>query len=244
MIDIYFRPTANGHKITIFCEEAGLDYKLIPMESLAGAQFDPKFLRISPNNKMPAIVDHAPADGGPPLSVFESGAILFYLAEKTGKFLSQELRRRTETMAWLMWQMAGLGPMSGQNGHFRHQALAENSTYSKERYFREVGRLYTVLDYRLRGRDYIVDEYSIADMACHPWISTAEIQGLKLDDYPDLERWWTRISERPAVMRAYDPRSYAPSARAATDEEHRRHFRQTGDMLREAYARMEAEAPL
>ena len=241
MIDLYFRPTANGHKITIFFEEAGLDYRLIPMHEVGGS-FAPKFLRLSPNNKMPAIVDHDPAGGGAPITVFESGAILIYLAEKTGKFLSADARLRIETIQWLMWQMAALGPVSGQNGHFLHQALPDSGAYAVERFQRELGRLYTVLDYRLHGREFIVDGYSIADIACHPWISTWKLQGMDIDAFPDLKRWWMAVGERPAVQRAYGAAVYQPSPRLETDAEHQQKYRQTGQMLLDAYARMEAEA--
>jgi GST-like protein len=240
MIDLYFRPTSNGHKITIFLEEAGLEYRIIPMHEVDGGHFGPKFLAISPNNKMPVIVDHAPSGGGAPVSVFESGAILIYLADKTGRFLSTDMRARALVLQWLMWQMAGLGPMSGQNGHFRHQAVPGEHPYATERYQREVGRLYTVLDYRLRDRDYIADEYSIADMACHPWISTYEIQGIDIDTYPDLKRWWEKVGARPAVRKAYGAVNYQPSTRL-DPVAHTAHYQQTGEMLRAAYARMERE---
>ena len=242
MLDLYFRPTPNGHKITIFLEEVALRYKLIPISSIPGGVFAPEFLRISPNNKMPVIVDHAPAGGGAPLAVFESGAILIYLAEKTGRFLATELRARTATLQWLMWQMAGLGPISGQNGHFRHQALPDTGHYATERFSRELRRLYAVLDYRLRDHDYLADEYSIADMACYPWIRTCEAQGIDLGEFPQIVRWTAEIAARPAVQRAYaSPYDYGPSPRLTTDQEHERRFRQTAEMLREAYARMGVE---
>jgi GSH-dependent disulfide-bond oxidoreductase len=238
MIDLYFRPTSNGHKITIFLEETGLGYRLIPMESVEGGVFNPDFLRISPNNKMPVIVDHEPPDGGPPLSVFESGAILIYLAEKTGRFLPSEPRARAEALQWLMWQMAGLGPMSGQNGHFRHQAPAPADPYASGRYMREVSRLYTVLDHRLRDRSYVAGDYGIADMACHPWISTYQIQGMNLDDFPHLKRWWSQVGDRPALQRAYGQARYEPSARL-DEAAHKARYQQTAEMLRAAYARMD-----
>jgi GST-like protein len=242
MLDLYFRPTANGHKITIFLEEVALPYRLIAISSIQGGVFAPEFLRISPNNKMPVIVDHAPAGGGAPLAVFESGAILIYLAEKSGRFLATELRTRTTTLQWLMWQMASLGPISGQNGHFRHQALPDSSRYAPERFFRELRRLYAVLDHRLRDHDYLAGEYSIADMACYPWIRTSDAQGIDLGEFQHVAHWMAQIAARPAVQRAYAlPHDYGPSPRPKTDEEHQRRYRQTAEMLREAYARMDAE---
>jgi GST-like protein len=244
MIDLYFKPTANGHKITIFLEEVGLEHRLIPVGSIPGGVFAPEFLRIAPNNKMPVIVDHAPIDGGAPLAVFESGTILIYLAEKTGRFLASEPRARATTLQWLMWQMSGLGPISGQNGHFRHQALPDTGHYAPERFFRELRRLYAVLDHRLRDRDYIADQYSIADMACHPWICTHDIQGIDLGEFPHLKRWSAAIAARPAVQRAYATTDgYQASPRAQTDEEHQRRYRQSAEMLRAAYAEMHARIP-
>ena len=169
MIDLYYWPTPNGHKITIFLEEAGLDYQIIPVNIGAGDQFKPDFLRIAPNNRMPAIVDHDPIDGGESISIFESGAILLYLAEKTGQFLSTDLRIRQSVLEWLFWQMGGLGPMAGQNHHFSQYA-PEKIPYAIDRYVRETNRLYGVLDRQLEGQDYIAGEYSIADMACYPSI--------------------------------------------------------------------------
>jgi GST-like protein len=245
MIDLYFRPTANGHKITIFLEEARLKHRLIPIGSIPGGEFAPEFLRISPNNKMPAIVDHAPVDGGAPLAVFESGAILIYLAEKTGRFLAGEPRARATALQWLMWQMSGLGPISGQNGHFRHQALPDAGRYAPERFSRELRRLYAVLDYRLRDRDYIADDYGIADMACHPWICTHVVQGIDLGEFPNIKRWSAAIAARPTVQRAYATTDgYQASPRAQSDEEHRRRYQQTAEMLRAAYAEMDARTPL
>ncbi len=202
MIDLSYWPTPNGHKITIFLEEAGLAYRLVPVNITKGEQFQQDFLRISPNNKMPAIVDHAPADGGPPLAVFESGEILEYLANKTGRFLPTELRARTAVMQWLFWQMAGLGPMLGQNHHFLQYA-PEKIPYAIDRYVKETTRLYRVLDTQLAGRDFIADAYSIADMACYPWIVPHERQGQKLEDFPNVKRWFEALKQRPAVQRAY-----------------------------------------
>lgn len=202
MIDLYYWTTPNGHKITIFLEEAGLAYELKPINIGTGEQFDADFLKIAPNNRIPAIVDHAPADGGGPLSLFESGAILLYLAEKCGRFLPTDLRTRTETLQWLFWQMGGLGPMAGQNHHFSQYA-PEKLPYAIDRYVKETGRLYGVLNKRLADRAFVAGDYSIADMACYPWIVPYERQGQNLDDFPHLARWFDEIAERPAVKRAY-----------------------------------------
>ncbi|MDJ0933912.1 MAG: glutathione S-transferase N-terminal domain-containing protein [Kiloniellales bacterium] len=203
MIDLYYWPTPNGHKITMFLEEAGLDYEIKPIDIGRGAQFEPDFLKIAPNNRMPAIVDHEPADGGAPISVFESGAILQYLAEKTGQFLPSDLRGRTEVMQWLFWQMGGLGPMLGQNHHFKVYA-PEPLPYAIERYVNETTRLYNVLNRRLADRDFVAGAYSIADMACYPWIVPYERQGQNLDDFPQLKRWFEAVRARPATVRAYE----------------------------------------
>ncbi|MHB1245729.1 MAG: glutathione binding-like protein [Sulfuriferula sp.] len=202
MIDVYYWTTPNGHKITIFVEEAGIPYKIVPVNIGAGDQFQPGFLKIAPNNRMPAIIDHAPADGGAAISVFESGAILQYLAEKTGKFLPTDIRGRTEVVQWLYWQMAGLGPMAGQNHHFVQYA-PEHIPYAVERYVKETNRLYGVLNKRLADREFVADTYSIADMAIYPWIVPYERQGQKLENFPYLKRWFETIQARPAVQRAY-----------------------------------------
>jgi GST-like protein len=203
MIDLYYWTTPNGHKITIFLEEAGLPYAIKAVNISTGEQFAPEFLKISPNNRIPAIIDNEPADGNGPLSVFESGAILQYLAEKTGKFLPADARGRTEVMQWLFWQMAGLGPMAGQNGHFNNYA-PEKIPYAIDRYVKETERLYGVLDERLAGREFIAGDYSIADMASYPWIVPHERHGQNLDDFPNLKRWFMAIGQRPAVQRAYE----------------------------------------
>lgn len=203
MIDLHYWPTPNGHKITLFLEEASLDYRIIPVDIGKGAQFEPDYLRISPNNKMPAIVDHSPADGGAPISVFESGAILVYLANKTGRFFTNDVRGKVHVNEWLMWQMAGLGPMTGQYGHF-HVYAPEAIDYARDRYRNEVLRLLGVLDRQLRGRAFITgDEYTIADMACHPWINPYTKAPLDLSPFPDLQRWHAAIAARPATQRAY-----------------------------------------
>ncbi|BAB73081.1 glutathione binding-like protein [Anabaena sp. FACHB-709] len=203
MIDLYYWTTPNGHKITIFLEEVGLPYNIIPINIGAGDQFQPEFLKISPNNRIPAIVDNEPADGGAAISVFESGAILLYLAEKTGKFIPQNIRGRTEVLQWLFWQMAGLGPMAGQNHHFSTYA-PEKIEYAINRYVNETGRLYAVLDKRLADREFVAGEYSIADIAAYPWIVPYERQSQNLDSFPHLKRWFETIQIRPAVIRAYE----------------------------------------
>lgn len=203
MIDLHYWPTPNGHKITIFLEETGLPYKIIPVNIGQGEQFRPEFLKIGPNNRMPAMVDHEPPGGGAPVSVFESGAILVYLAEKSGKFLPKDLRGRFEVLQWLFWQMGGLGPMAGQNHHFANYA-PEKLPYAIERYVKETSRLYAVLDKRLADREFVAGDYSIADMACYPWTEPYERQGQKLEDFPHLKRWFEAIHARPAVQRAYE----------------------------------------
>ena len=202
MIDLYYWTTPHGHKITMFLEEAGMPYRIVPINIGKGEQFAPDFLRIAPNNRIPAIVDDQPADGGAPLALFESGAILLYLADKTGRFIAPDLRRRNETIQWLFWQMGGLGPMAGQNHHFTQYA-PEKLPYAIERYTRETARLYAVLNKRLADREFIAGEYSIADMACYPWIVPHQKQGQDLDDFPQLKRWFEAIRSRAATQRAY-----------------------------------------
>jgi GST-like protein len=203
MIDLYYWPTPNGWKITIALEELALPYKVVPVNIGRGEQFKPEFLAISPNNRMPAIVDHSPADGGKPLSVFESGAILLYLADKTGRLCPKELRGRTEVHEWLMWQMGGLGPMSGQANHFRNYA-AEKIQYGIDRYTNEVNRLYGVLDKRLSGREFICGDFSIADCASWPWLLSHDRIGQNLAEFPNLKRWYDSLKERPSVRRGID----------------------------------------
>ena len=202
MIDLYYWTTPNGHKITLFLEEADLDYTIKPINIGKGDQFAPDFLAIAPNNRIPAIVDHEPDDGGEPLALFESGAILQYLAEKTGQFLPQNRRDRTTVMQWLFWQMGGLGPMLGQNHHFGTYA-PEKIPYAINRYVKETERLYGVLDTQLKDHEYIAGVYSIADMACYPWIVPYKTQQQNLSDFPYLKRWFEVIQVRPAVERAY-----------------------------------------
>ena len=203
MIDLYYWPTPNGWKISIALEELGIAYRMIPVDIGRGAQFEPGFLAISPNNRIPAIVDRDPEDGGDPISVFESGAILLYLAEKTGRLIPRDPRGRKQVIEWLMWQMGGLGPMLGQAHHFRAYA-PERIEYAIDRYTKEANRLYGVLDKRLEGREYIAGDYSIADIACWPWIVPHERQGQKLEDTPHLHRWFERIRSRPAVLRGQE----------------------------------------
>jgi GST-like protein len=217
MIDLHYWPTPNGHKITIFLEESGLPYTIHKVDIGKGDQFKPDFLKIAPNNRMPAIVDHDPKGGGAPISIFESGAILLYLAEKTGKFIPADTRGRFEVLQWLFWQMAGLGPMAGQNGHFNVYA-PEKVPYAIERYTKETARLYGVLNTRLADRDYVAGAYSIADMACYPWIVPHENHKQNLDDFPNVKRWFQGIAARPAVKKAYEgvAKSYS---KPMTDEE-------------------------
>lgn len=204
MIELHYWPTPNGHKITMFLEEAGLDYIIRPVDIGAGEQFRPEFLEISPNNRMPAIIDNAPSDAGAPVSVFESGAILIYLAEKTGLFLPNDLRGRKTVLEWLFWQVGGLGPMAGQNHHFVQYA-PEKLDYAINRYVKETRRLYGVLDRRLDGRAFIAgDAYTIADIASYPWVVPHERQQQNLDDFPNLKRWFEAIQNRPATLRAYE----------------------------------------
>ena len=202
MIDLYYWTTPNGHKITIFLEEAGVPYKLHPINISKNEQFNPDFLKISPNNKIPAIVDQNPSDGKGPLSLFESGAILWYLAEKNKKFVPETPRGKAQVSEWLFWQVGGLGPMAGQNHHFNLYA-PEKIPYAQERYIKETARLYGVLNKQLEGKDYIVGEFSIADIATYPWIVPWEAQGQKMNDFPHLKKWFDRMAERPAVKKAY-----------------------------------------
>ncbi|HVH35070.1 MAG TPA: glutathione binding-like protein [Tahibacter sp.] len=226
MIELYYWPTPNGHKITLFLEEAGLDYTIKPVDISRGEQFEPAFLAFSPNNRMPAIIDRAPADGGEAISVFESGAILLYLAQKSGRFLPSDVRGRKEVTEWLFWQMGGLGPMAGQNHHFGTYA-PEKIPYAIERYVKETNRLYGVLDRRLAGREFIAGDYSIADMACYPWIVPHERQQQNLDDFPHLQRWFNAIGERPATVRAYAQAQPFANRPTITEESRKILFGQT-----------------
>lgn len=221
MIELYYWPTPNGHKITMFLEEVGLDYQLHTVNIGTGDQFKPEFLAFSPNNRMPAIIDRKPLDEGEPLTVFESGAILVYLAEKTRRFLPTDVRGRKTVLEWLFWQVGGLGPMAGQNHHFVQYA-PERIPYAMDRYVNETNRLYGVLDRRLAQHAYLAgDDYTIADMASYPWVVPWQRQQQKLEDFPHLKRWFDEISERPATQRAY-ARGVAFKAQPPTSEESRR----------------------
>jgi len=235
MIDLYYWTTPNGHKITMFLEEAGLPYTIIPINIGKGDQFKPEFLAIAPNNRIPAIVDHAPTGGAKPLSIFESGAILLYLADKTGQFLSTELYARNDALQWLFWQMGGLGPMAGQNHHFNNYA-PEKIPYAINRYVNETNRLYGVLNKRLADREFIAGDYSIADMASYPWIVPYKNQSQNIDDFPHLKRWLEAIEQRPATQRAYakakevNPDFGQPAIR--TEEEKKLLFGQTAAVVK------------
>jgi GST-like protein len=219
MIELYFAPTPNGLKARLFLEEAQLPYRLVPVALSKGEQFQPDFLAISPNNKIPAIVDHAPADGGAPVTLFESGAIMLYLAEKSGRLIPHDLRGRAQVLQWLFWQMAGLGPMAGQIGHFNVYA-PEKVPYAIDRYTNETRRLYGVLDRRLADRAFIAGAFSIADIACYPWIVPHEAHGQDLAAFPHLADWFARMAARPAVLRTYEgvENVYAPKARLSEEE--------------------------
>lgn len=202
MIDLCYWTTPNGHKITMFLEQSELAYRIVAVNIGIGAQFDPAFLAIAPNNRIPAIVDHDPKGGGAPLSMFESGAILLHLAEKSAPLLPTDLRARVEVTQWLFWQMAGLGPLAGQNHHFARYA-PEPIPSAIERYVKETNRLYGVLNTRLSDRAFIAGDYSIADIASYRWIVPRERQGQKLENFPHLQRWFNAIRARPATVRAY-----------------------------------------
>ncbi len=202
MIELHYWPTPNGWKVSIALEEMGLPYRMVPVNIGRGDQFRPEFLSISPNNRIPAILDLEPAGGGAPVPVFESGAILLYLGEKTGRFLPRDVRGRFEAVQWVMWQMGGLGPMCGQSHHFRQYA-PEKIAYAVDRYTNEVNRLYGVMDQRLSDRAYLAGDYSVADMACWPWVVPHERQGQNLEEFPNLKRWFEAVRERPAVQRGF-----------------------------------------
>ncbi|PSB01572.1 glutathione S-transferase N-terminal domain-containing protein [Merismopedia glauca] len=226
MIELYYWPTPNGHKITIFLEEAGLDYQIMPVNIGAGDQFKPDFLKISPNNRMPAIIDRNPVDGGESIAVFESGAILQYLAEKTGKFIPSDVRGRKTVNEWLFWQVGGLGPMAGQNHHFTQYA-PEKIPYAIYRYVKETNRLYGVMNRRLEEYEYLAGDYSIADMACYPWIVPYERQQQNMADFPHLKRWFESIASREAVIRAYQKGEALMTTPTVTEESKKILFGQT-----------------
>jgi GST-like protein len=224
MIDLHYWPTPNGWKISIALEEMGLPYRVVPVNIGRGEQLRPEFLAISPNGRMPAIVDHAPPGGGAALPVFESGAILLYLAEKSGRFLPADLRGRVAVTEWLMWQVGGLGPMLGQHGHFRLYA-PERIPYAIERYRNEAERLYGVLDRRLADHEHVAGDYSIADMASWPWVVTWKRQGIELDRFANVRRWYDALKQRPALRRGYDlGRDWRGAGAAGPDEEAREHL--------------------
>ncbi len=226
MIDLYYWTTPNGHKVTIFLEEAGVPYRLVPVNISKGEQFAPEFLRIAANNRIPAIVDLAPSGGAAPISLFESGAILLYLAEKTKRYIPEDLPGRVEVLQWLFWQMGGLGPMAGQNHHFSQYA-PEKLPYAIDRYVNETGRLYAVLNKRLADREYVAGDYSIADMACYPWVVPYERQGQDLNAFPNIKRWFESIADRPAVRRAYARAGEINTQPTVSEESKRLLFGQT-----------------
>ncbi len=229
MIDFYYWPTPNGWKVAIMLEECGLDYRLKPVNIGKGEQFRPEFLAISPNNRMPAIVDHE-RDGNP-VSVFESGAILIYLAEKTGRFMPAGPEGRKETLEWLFWQVGNQGPMAGQLSHFVNYAPGEHP-YSQQRYANEYDRCLGVLEQRLEGRDFILGEYSIADMICWPWVLIAKPLGQSLEPFANLARWRQAVKERPAVQRAVDLGKEFRRTDGPSDEERSNLFNQTARSVR------------
>jgi len=227
MIELYYWPTPNGHKITMFLEESGVAYHIVPLDIGKGEQFKPEFLAFSPNNRMPAIIDRQPADRGAPITVFESGAILIYLAEKTGQFLPKDLRGRNSVLEWLCWQIGGLGPMAGQNHHFTQYA-PEKLPYAIERYVKETNRLYGVMDRRLAQHPYLGGaEYSIADMAAYPWIVPWQLQSQDLAKFPALKAWFDKIAARPATLRAYARGESFRAPPVMTDEQRKVLFGQT-----------------
>jgi GST-like protein len=209
MIDLYYWPTPNGHKVTMLLEETATPYRLVGVNIQQGEQFSPDFLKIAPNNRMPAIVDPEPLGGGDPVALFESGAILEYLADKTGAFLPRTGAARYQVLQWLYWQMAGVGPMFGQAFHFTVYA-PEPIPYARTRYGNEVERLLGVLDDELAVKPFVAGDYSIADMAIYPWILPIEKLGKSLDDYPHVARWKAEIAARPATVRAYDAAKTLP----------------------------------
>ncbi|HWL88688.1 MAG TPA: glutathione S-transferase N-terminal domain-containing protein [Polyangiaceae bacterium] len=231
MIDLHYWPTPNGHKITLFLEETQTPYRLVPVNIGAGDQFKPDFLKIAPNNRMPAMVDHEPLGGGAPVSLFESGAILLYLAEKTGKFLPTDVHARFDALQWLFWQVGGLGPMAGQNSHFTLYA-PEKLPYAIDRYVNETNRLYGVLNKRLADREFIAGSYSIADMASYPWIVPYKAHLQDLEQFSHLKRWFEAIRARPATVRAYAKETEVrPENKPLTDEARKLLFGQTASNL-------------
>jgi GST-like protein len=227
MIDLYYWTTPNGHKVTMFLEETGLEYRIHPVNIGKGEQFTPEFLAISPNNRIPAMVDRAPPGGGEPVSVFESGAILLYLADKTGRFIPSDIRGRAEVLQWLFWQMGGLGPMAGQNHHFNNYA-AEKIPYAIDRYVKETNRLYGVLDRQLAKGEFVAGSYSIADMAIYPWVfSTGRREPKLLDGFAEVRRWHDAIKARPAVVAAYAKGEPLSAVQVSPEERARNLYGQT-----------------
>lgn len=237
MIDLHYWPTPNGWKISIMLEECGLPYRLVPVNIGTGEQFKPEFLAISPNNRMPAIVDHEPPGGGKPVAVFESGAILQYLAEKAGKFLPKDLRGKYEVLQWVNWQMGGLGPMAGQANHFNMYAPQfnppEQLAYGQARYSNEVNRLFGVLNKRLADRSFVAGDYSIADMAIWPWVVGFKNFGQKLEDFPNLHKWFDETGKRPAVVKGKATGAdLRPTPGINTEEQRKILFGQTATVVR------------
>ncbi|XXK21255.1 glutathione binding-like protein [Arenicellales bacterium nBUS_48] len=238
MIELFFWPTPNGMKPLLFLREVGLEYRLTQVNINTGEQFSADFLKISLNGRIPAIIDHAPTGGGEPVSVFESGAILIYLAEKAARFLPNEPRKRVEVLEWLMWQMAGFGPMLGQNHHFNAYA-PERVPYAIQRYDQEASRLYAVLDARLADREFICDDYTIADMACYPWAARYERHKISLSDFPAVSRWFSAISQREAVVAAYREADQVNKGQAVTQSAGNVLFGQTAETIRKAVSKSE-----
>jgi GST-like protein len=230
MIDLHYWPTPNGHKVAMFLEETAMPYRIVPVNIGKGEQFKPEFLAISPNNRMPAIVDHRPMEGGPPISVVESGAILLYLADKSEQFIPPDIRGRTQVTEWLFWQVAGLGPMAGQNHHFTRYA-PQKIPYAIDRYVKETNRLYGVLNKRLAGHEFVAGDYSIADMAAYPWVVPHEAQGQNLSDFPHLKRWFETIKARPATVRAYELAQAISNDSLMTEEAKKILFGQTAGSI-------------
>ncbi len=224
MYDLHYWPTPNGKKVTILLEELGVPYTIVPCNIGRGDQFTPEFLAMNPNHRMPVLVDHAPKDGGPPLAVFESGAIMLYVAEKEGRFLPTEVRARTEVTQWVIWQMANQGPKTGERGHFFRLGTSKgDQSYAVTRFTDEVNRMYGVLNNRLYDRPWIAGaEYTIADMICYPWTVSWSAQGQDIEEFRHFKRWFETMSARPAVQRglavtagpAEDPATVTPEEQA------------------------------
>ena len=232
MYDLYYWTTPNGHKLTMFLEEVGSDYNIVPINIGKGEQFESEFLKISPNNRIPALVDHQPASGKDSITLFESGAMLLYMAEKHGQFVPSDIAGRANVLQWLFWQMANLGPMGGQNHHFVTYTT-ENIPYAINRYVSEVSRLYAVLDHQLKDNEYICGDYSIADMASYPWIVPHKRQLQHIEEFENLERWFNQVRNRPATIRAYDvAKEINPNPAQMTEAEKKILFGQDASTLR------------